>query len=43
MVMDEDLTTLIIKKTSEDMGLLTVNYDNFESISYMDENCNICC
>ena len=37
VVVDENLMTLIGKKTSEDMKLITVNYDNFESVSKVDD------
>ncbi|KAL8597750.1 hypothetical protein ACOMHN_001709 [Nucella lapillus] len=41
VVVKEDLTTLLGKKTSEDMGLITVHYQNFESIAKVGESTDI--
>ena len=39
--MDGDFTTLIGKKTCEEMNLITVNYDNFESVTKIVDNSSV--
>ena len=41
VVVRGDFTTLLGKKTSEDMGLITVHYQNFESISKIEDSTDI--
>ncbi|KAK7105231.1 hypothetical protein V1264_016637 [Littorina saxatilis] len=41
IVIKENLTPLLGKKLSEEMGLITVNYDNFESVSRVDEKSDV--
>ncbi|KAK7098152.1 hypothetical protein V1264_002510 [Littorina saxatilis] len=41
IVIKENLTPLLGKKLSEEMGLITVTYDNFESVSRVDEKSDV--
>ena len=41
VVVRGDFTTLLGKKTSEDVGLITVHYQNFESISKIEDSTDI--
>ena len=41
VVVNDDLTPKLGKATSENMGLITIDYDNFESVSKVAENTDL--